>query len=266
MKKGFIVVLLIACSLGAVARADTYRIPGKIVLQERVRRDDVRQREEERRRQDEERRRRDEEQRKHDEERRRHDEEQRKRDEERRRSDEEQRRRDEENRRRDEENRRRDEENRRRDEEQRRRDEERHRHEDERRRPDPRRHEDYNDRDDRHPEFSERLRAKQVLRETAECLERAQRVARYGHFREGLGKAYAHQEEARNLYYEGRYQRAIVHSMRAREIANDIISINREGRSDRRHGRYWHNDSLDDELSIRIVDDNIAIKLKINLD
>lgn len=156
----------------------------------------------------------------------------------------------------------------RRQDEERRRAEERRRQDEERRRTEERRREERYYRDDFHYDSREKLSTRQVLRETAECLVQAQRAARSGNYRFGLGKAYAHQEQARNLYFERRYERARLHSLRAREIANYIIVQNRSGsrRYSERYRRYQENDSLDNSLSIRIVDDNIALKLRIDLD
>jgi hypothetical protein len=173
-------------------------------------------------------------------ERRRQDEERRRRAEDRRRQ-EEQRRRDEENRRRDEENRRRDEENRRRDEENR-----RHKV------PPPH-------------SLRDRIEAKRVIRATADYLIRAQQAARKGRYYFGLGKAYAHQEEAQKLYRGGHYKSAMAHSLRARQIARDVIEANRPGRP-RRYGLSpQYNDEIDNQLSIKIRDDKAVLSLKINL-
>jgi hypothetical protein len=214
------------------------------------------------------------------EERRRQEEDRRKQEEERRRREEE-RRKQEEDRRRQEEQRRHDEDRRRQEEEHRCREDDRHRQEKDRRHmeEDRRRQEEERHRHDGppypqpphwqpHPRISgEQFRTKQVLRKTADVLIRAQWAARNG-YGQGLGMAYTHQQQAWNLYYEGRYQRSIEHSVRARLIANEII---RRSQTGRRPGpgsppyRLPH-DRLDDELSIRIVDDNIAIRLKIDLD
>jgi hypothetical protein len=123
---------------------------------------------------------------------------------------------------------------------------------------------------ERRPDYSwDRVQAKQILGETAGRLLQAQRAARRGNYRYGLGKAYAHQKQARNLYYDGQYKRAIAHSFRAREIALEIIDANRPGpsrfsnRSPRRRHRH---DDLDSQLSIKIVDDKVALRLHFNLD
>lgn len=115
-----------------------------------------------------------------------------------------------------------------------------------------------------HGEFRERERAREVLEETADTLERAQWSARRGHYRDGLGRAWAHQEEARDLYFNGEYERAIAHSMRARDIAVYIIDANRRGPGGP-HRHHFQEHELDNQLHVRIVDDNVALKLRFNL-
>lgn len=125
---------------------------------------------------------------------------------------------------------------------------------------------------DRRPEFKEHRddrekdHAREVLGQTNDTLERAQRAARRGGYRDGLGRAFAHQDEARELYRQGSYGRAISHSMRAREIAEDIIRINQ--RRDRRsyHHDYDRRDDLDNSINLRIRDDKAALNLRIKLD
>jgi hypothetical protein len=268
VKKLLVLILMLGCSFttgtGANAAARKYIAPPGY-HQERRQPGEERRWLEERRRQEEERRKKEEVRRKQEEEQRKKEEERRRQEEERRRK-EEDRRRIEEDRRRQEDDRRRMEDDQRRQEEQRRKAEERRRWEEDNRRqgrpvyPQP----PY-----RKPRTSgEQFRAKQVLRETADCLIQAQRAARYGNGN-GLGMAYTHQQQAWKLYYQGFYRRSIGHSMRARFIANEIIRHNQAGRRPGPGGpppyRPSH-DNLDDELSIKIIDDNIAIRLKIDLD
>lgn len=119
-----------------------------------------------------------------------------------------------------------------------------------------------------HRDYREKMQARDVLRETNDVLEQAQRAARRGKYRNGLGLAFAHQQEARDLYYKGRYERAISHSLRARDIASDIIKVNHDSRHRRfrAHNDYNRHDDLDNSLSVKIIDDNIALKFHINLD
>jgi hypothetical protein len=292
LKKIVIGVFLFVFGLSVAARATGYYVP--VTHQQELRNHPFKRPwdNEERRHHEEERRRRDEERRHHEEERRRRDEEQR-RHEERRRQDEErrrhegvQRRRDEERRRHEEERRRQDEEQRRHEEERRRQDEEQRRHEEERRRQDEeqRRHEEERRRREAKPrrlapkppqarpfhlvprhESQGEQSARQILRKTAKLLTRAQRAAKLGHYRYGLGRAFAHQEEAWTLYSGGWYDRAIVHSLYARKIARNIITENQPGRSRRPRHYPVYDDPLDQELSINITDDNVALELRINL-
>jgi hypothetical protein len=301
LKKLIVGILLLVCSFGAAARAAGYRVP--VLYQqelrnhpskrpwqdeerrrheeerrheERRRQDKERQRHEERRRQDEEqrrheeRRRQDEEQRRHeerrrqDEERRRH-EERRRQDEEQRRHEEERRRQDEEQRRHEEERRRQDEEQRRHEEERRRQDEEQRRHEKERRRFAPKPPQPRLIHLVPHHQHWGQQKARQVLRKTAKLLIWAQKAAKHGHYHYGLGRAYAHQEEARNLYSHGWYDRAIAHSLYARKIARNIITENQPGRSRCPGYHPVYDDPLDKELRINIADDNVALTLRINL-
>jgi hypothetical protein len=114
-----------------------------------------------------------------------------------------------------------------------------------------------------HPSTQKQLKAKEVLEETAEQLEQAQKAALHGHYRYGLGRAYTHQEQARDLYFDRQYERAQAHSLRAREIAVDIINANRQKRYERPAS---HVDGLDNQLSIKIIDDKVALRLHFTLD
>jgi hypothetical protein len=90
-----------------------------------------------------------------------------------------------------------------------------------------------------HPE--DRMEARRVLTETKGRLDQAQRVA-YGPQHENLRNAFDLQADAHNCYEQLRYHRAIQLSLRAREIAQNIIE--EAGRRDpppppphRRHDR-----------------------------
>ena len=117
-----------------------------------------------------------------------------------------------------------------------------------------------------HRNTEKRLQAKRVLRYTSETLIQAQRAARRGGYREGLGRAFAHQDRAKKLYRLGEYNSCIRHSLRSREIAEYIIDENRGVRRHHRGRHHSHRDELDKALSVRICDDNVALKLRINLD
>jgi hypothetical protein len=71
----------------------------------------------------------------------------------------------------------------------------------------------------------EHLRAQRVLDVTKDSLLRAQRVAhRHGSEHDRLQTAFSYQRRAREYYRQGRYQRTIRYSLRAREIADSIIN------------------------------------------
>jgi hypothetical protein len=72
------------------------------------------------------------------------------------------------------------------------------------------------------PPPNERIGALKVLNETREFLFQAQRVA-YGPLREDVRHAFDLQANAREFYRQWRHQRAIRLSLRAREIAQDVI-------------------------------------------
>jgi flagellar biosynthesis GTPase FlhF len=262
LKKLMVGILLIVCSFSAAVRTYGYREaygPARYQPVERSWQAQDRWQDAERRRQEEERRRQEEERRRKEEDRRQQEE----------------RRRQQEERRRQQEERRRQQEDRRQQEERRRQEEDRRQQEERRRQEENRRQSEIGRRPGGPPPFHHvapdrdfrwKFKAGQVLHETANYLVRAQRAARFGPYRYGLGKAYAHQEEARNLYFDGQYRRAIDHSLRARKIAQYIIMWNKPGYM-RRPGRHAvYNDPIDNELSIKVVDDKIAIRLKINLD
>ncbi|MGD8401215.1 MAG: hypothetical protein PVH64_09840 [Bacillota bacterium] len=275
MKKLLICILLIIGSFSTVARAADIRTDAALRYQPVLsnHHDQGPWNKADRRRQDDERRRKKAERRRQDDERRRKEAERRRQDDERRRKEAERRRQDEQRRWKEAERRRQDEQRRRKEAERRRQDERRRRKEAERRRqgappPPPRkrrpapvpvpppRHDSYG-----------RVKARQVIRKTTIYLERAQRAARRGYYRYGLGKAYAHQKEARNLYLKRWYRQAIAHSLRARKISQNIIDANRPGgprRLEHYYGRY--DDEIDNKLSIRIEDDKAVLKFRIQLD
>lgn len=111
-----------------------------------------------------------------------------------------------------------------------------------------------------------RLQAKRVLNYTFEILIQAQRAARRGGYREGLGRAFAHQDRAEELYESGEYNRSIRHSLRAREIAEYIIDENSGIHPHHRRHHHSNPDDLDRSLSINIFDDNMALKFRVNSD
>jgi hypothetical protein len=72
------------------------------------------------------------------------------------------------------------------------------------------------------PPPNERMEALRVLNKTREYLFQARRVA-YGPLREDVRHAFDLQADARYFYKQWRHQRAIQLSLRAREIAQDVI-------------------------------------------
>jgi hypothetical protein len=135
------------------------------------------------------------------------------------------------------------------------------------------RHDGDRDRDRR--ERHSRQEARRILIETNNILEDAKREAERGGYYEGLGRAYSHQREARDLYSnDRRYDRAIDHSLRAREIAKDIIQTNREIQRDSRklkhketpRKNYDRHDDLDNSINVKIIDDHAALKMKFKID
>ncbi len=68
--------------------------------------------------------------------------------------------------------------------------------------------------------------ARHVIRRTAVVLAAAQRAAARGHKYAGLALAVGHQRYARRMYVNGRYLDAILHSLRARELAIAVLRRN----------------------------------------
>ncbi|HYH02478.1 MAG TPA: hypothetical protein VEC37_05215 [Bacillota bacterium] len=115
-----------------------------------------------------------------------------------------------------------------------------------------------------------------ILRRTAEVMEEAQQTARRGHRYSGFARAAAHQQKARELYKSGSYREAISFSLRARELAFEIIQNNnrkvrQEHRRDAREERYYDR-SKGAELDARLEReklgrdrDVIRLKIEFNL-
>lgn len=116
--------------------------------------------------------------------------------------------------------------------------------------------------------------ARLVIQKTAVVLVEAQRAANHGHNYFGLGNAIAHQQVARELFTQNRYQDAMFHSFRARALAAKVIDANhgkvvREIRREEWEERYNREAPKDDELDLKIVDrkvqDKDAVSFKIDL-
>lgn len=75
-----------------------------------------------------------------------------------------------------------------------------------------------------------------VLERTAKTMREAQMVSRRGRRYSGLALAIAHQQRAQELYANGSYREAIFFSLRARDLAFQIIS-NNHGRPQPGFGR-----------------------------
>jgi hypothetical protein len=115
--------------------------------------------------------------------------------------------------------------------------------------------------------------ARHIIHRTYLVLDDAQRFARRGHQYAGLGLAMGHQRYARDLFDNGRYQAAINHSLRARELAFDVIrnnggEIRGEWGWDRTEGDYYHRmprrDDLDLEIRGRSMDDRDAVRFRLD--
>lgn len=69
--------------------------------------------------------------------------------------------------------------------------------------------------------------AMNVINRSAAIIRTAQRFAVEGGKYSGLGSSLGHQLYARQLYHQGDYQNAGFHSLRARELAAQVISLNK---------------------------------------
>jgi hypothetical protein len=116
----------------------------------------------------------------------------------------------------------------------------------------------------------EREKARRVLNETHDVLDRAQREAARGGYDEGLGRAFTHQQEAKDYFRRDHYDWAISHSMRARDIAKEIIAINgekrREPKKELPHRDFSKHDDVDNSIDLKLIGDKAALKIKLKLD
>ena len=118
-----------------------------------------------------------------------------------------------------------------------------------------------------------------VLHRTADVINEAQRAAMRGHKNFGLARAIFTQQHARDLYMNGDFQNAIFFSLRARNLAFDIIRANHvivrpEFFPDRLESKYDHQRPGDHDLDRQIDrdkghmgrdDDAVRIKIEFNL-
>jgi hypothetical protein len=118
--------------------------------------------------------------------------------------------------------------------------------------------------------------ARYIIHRTAAVIDDAQQAAERRHRYMGLAQAVANQQQARRLYMNGNYRDAIFHSLRARDIALQIIRNNgRRPRPeyfrDNMEERYVHDSPRGDDLDRRLDrqrmgKDDDAIHIRINLD
>lgn len=118
--------------------------------------------------------------------------------------------------------------------------------------------------------------ARYIINRTSRVLSDAQRAADRRHRYFGLGRAVAHQQKARDLYRYGSYRDAIFHSLRARDLAFQVIEQNRERphrefyRDDmeERYGRSAPRDrDLDVQLDVtKIGKDDAMVHLRLDFD
>lgn len=114
-----------------------------------------------------------------------------------------------------------------------------------------------------------------VIHRTAEVIYAAQGAANRGHHYYGLSQAVAHQQKARELYLDGFYQDAIFHSLRARDIAFQVIDRNRvrpphDYEYDEMEASYHRSAPRASELDLKIdsikIGDKGAVRIHIGLD
>ncbi|TCL64243.1 hypothetical protein EDC14_101949 [Hydrogenispora ethanolica] len=118
--------------------------------------------------------------------------------------------------------------------------------------------------------------ARFVIHRTAQVIDDAQAAARRGHRPMGLAQAVAHQRWARDLYWKGAYRDAIYHSLRARNIAFQVLENNRgwvrrEYRRDNMEEVYFRSSPRDKDLDlslgmIKVGRDDEFISIRLNLD
>lgn len=107
------------------------------------------------------------------------------------------------------------------------------------------------------PDYHERDDSRYVTHRTAMLLMDAQRSADHRHYSSGLAQAIAHQQRAHELYMKGSYRDAIFFSLRARDLAIQIIQGNkekprREFFRDEREERYYQKSPRHEDLDARL--------------
>jgi hypothetical protein len=124
--------------------------------------------------------------------------------------------------------------------------------------------------------YQERKDARFIIHRTANTIFAAQQAAARGRNYFGLRRAIAHQQRARDLYVRGYYRDAIFHSLRARDLAFQVISENREKPSreycyDPMENRYVQSAPRNNELDIsidtvKVGKDDALVRLHFGLD
>jgi hypothetical protein len=107
------------------------------------------------------------------------------------------------------------------------------------------------------PRHQIREDARQIIHRTAMVLVEAQQAVQRKHNFFGLARSFAHQQKAQELYRDGSYRDAIFHSLRARELAIQVIRENRgrlrpEFNRDEMEQRYSRDIPRDEELDRRL--------------
>lgn len=97
-----------------------------------------------------------------------------------------------------------------------------------------------------------------IIHRTALIIYDAQQAAKRRHYYYGLSRAIAHQQKARQLYKIESYRDAIYHSLRARDLAFQVIRENRE-----RPRREFYRDELEISYS-RTAPRNNELDIRIN--
>jgi hypothetical protein len=126
------------------------------------------------------------------------------------------------------------------------------------------------------PEHQIRGDAGYIIHRTATVFFDTQRAVEHGHRNFGYARAIAYQQKARELYLAGAYQDAIFFSLRARDLAFQVIEGNRERPRrefyrDEMEERYRHDSPRDEELELRIdhrkvVRDDDVVRLHFDFD
>lgn len=112
-----------------------------------------------------------------------------------------------------------------------------------------------------------------IINRSAAIIRTAQRFAAEGQKYDGLGLSLGHQQFARKLYLQGSYTNAVFHSLRARDLAGRVISLNKssiinEALYDRNEEKFIRSSPSGSELDRRLKEAKIIIsdQAAVNLD